>query len=285
MSPLALTDTITLKHTGAKIPQLGFGVWDSPRGKCTESCTNALKVGYRHIDTAQGYRNEAEVGEAVKKSDVPRDQLFITTKILQDVSADDLYRQASEGVQKCDPREGGYVDLFLIHTPKHGPENRKMIWQVLERLVDEGKARNIGVSNFGADHLDQMKEYAKHWPPAVNQIELHPWCQQKEIVDYCDKNGIVLEAYCPIVRNSKGDDPTLAPIAKKLGVSPNQVLLRYCLQKGWVPLPKSDDLGRMSKNADLYGFEIPDEDMKALDKLDQGDDGAICPENIAHTMK
>lgn len=281
MASLAITDTLPVKHTDKQIPQLGFGVWASPRDQCLQSCLNALQAGYRHIDTAQGYQNEAEVGEAVQKSGIPRDQIWITTKFVpKGKTFDEAYESAVQSVQKCDPRPDGYVDLFLIHMANPGKDGRKLLWQVLERLQDEGKAKTIGVSNWGPHHLDELKTYAKNWPPSVNQIELHPWTQQKEVVKYCQDNGIVVEAYCPIARNQRADDPTLSSIAKDLGVTPNQVLLRYSLQKGWVPLPKSDNPDRMKKNADLYGFHISAEQMAKLDALDQGEKGACCPENI-----
>jgi hypothetical protein len=171
-SRLALTDTLPLKHSGAKIPMLGFGVWASPTGKCTTSCLNALGAGYRHIDTAQVYGNETEVGQALSKCDLPRDQVFITTKIFREESEEAVYQSALESIKKCDPRPDGYVDLFLIHQPKSGPSGRKMLWQVLERLVAEGKAKTIGVSNFSPSHIEEMKSYAKIWPPSVNQIEV-----------------------------------------------------------------------------------------------------------------
>lgn len=281
MAPLSLTDTVAVKHTTKRMPQLGFGVWTSPRDVCVTSCQNALKAGYRHIDTAQGYKNEAEVGEAVQKSGISREDIWITTKfVTTGKTHGEMYESVVESVKKCDPREGGYVDLFLIHMAKPGKEGRRVLWEVLERLKEEGKAKTIGVSNWGPNHLEELKAYAKSWPPSVNQIELHPWTQQKEVVKYCQENDIVVEAYCPIARNQKADDPTLSGIAKDLGVTPNQVLLRYSLQKGWVPLPKSDNPDRMKMNADLYGFEITDEQMAKLDALDQGEEGACCPENI-----
>ena len=173
MAPLALTDTLPLKHTDRRIPQLGFGVWTSPRDTCVKSCLNALKAGYRHIDTAQGYKNEAEVGEAVQKSGIPRDEIWITTKFVsRGKTADELYKEATECVQKCDPRPNGYVDLFLIHMASPGPDGRKLLWQTLEKIHEEGKAKSIGVSNWGPNHLEEAKGYAKHWPPAVNQIEV-----------------------------------------------------------------------------------------------------------------
>lgn len=142
-------------------------------------------------------------------------------------------------------------------------------------MHEEGKARSIGVSNFGVGHIEEMKQYAKIWPPHVNQIELHPWCQQRTIVDYCQKHGIIVEAYCPLVRNQKASDPTLNKIAEKYQKTTAQILVRYCLQKNWVPLPKSDTPSRIVANADVYGFELEKSDMETLDGLDQGSRGAI----------
>lgn len=164
---------------------------------------------------------------------------------------------------------------MLIHNATSGAKGIKIIWQALERLVDEGKIRSIGVSNTGKGLIQGMRDYAKIWPPAVDQLELHPWCQQPEIVDYCHKNAIAVEAYCPLVRNQKSDDPEAVAIAEKHGKTVAQVLLRYSLQKGWIPLPKSDNPDRIKQNADLYDFEISDEDMKALDSKDEGKSGAL----------
>ena len=298
MGNLKITDALPLPDSAGKIPQLGFGVYKSPTDLATKSCLTALDVGYRHIDTAQMYGNEKEVGEALRQTDIPRGDIFVTTKIIQPAgSVEANYAKCLESVKKIDGGEGGYVDLFLIHSSKRGAENIRQIWLALERLYEEGKAKSIGVSNFGIKHFEAMKECSKVWPPHVNQIEvrfpflqegcpsqhlltdcilqLHPWCQQKEIVEYCEKHGIVIEAYCPIVRNQKADDPTLNAIAKKYGVTPNQVLIRYSLQRNWIPLPKSDSPERIKLNADVYGFELSQEDMDALNGLDQGAAGAI----------
>lgn len=173
MPKLALTDVLPMKGTNVKIPQLGFGVWASPRNVCVTSCVNALKAGYRHIDTAQVYGNEAEVGQAVKQSGLPREEIFITTKIARPgLDAEKSYEQCVESIKKLDDREAGYVDLFLIHNPNVGPAKRKELWQVLERLQSEGKVKTIGVSNYGPKHIEEMKSYAKVWPPMVNQIEV-----------------------------------------------------------------------------------------------------------------
>ncbi|MCJ1306883.1 hypothetical protein MMC25_000527 [Agyrium rufum] len=286
-SRLALTDLLPLPNSAVQIPRLGFGVYLSSTKQCIASCTHALNVGYRHIDTAQYYGNETEVGTAVRdwmkpgsgpgaEKGLSRKDIFITTKILaagKDFEAS--YKKCKESVDKIDPGEGGYVDLFLIHSPSSGSIKRKEMWTALERLHEEGKAKSIGVSNYGVGHIDEMKGYAKIWPPHVNQIELHPWCQQRTITQYCDAHKIIIEAYSPIVRGQKSHDPTLVKISKKHGHTPAQILIRYCLQKGWVPLPKSDTPSRIEENMTVYGFELDEEDMKTLNDLDQGDQGAI----------
>ncbi|KAL6916936.1 hypothetical protein ACHAPO_006723 [Fusarium lateritium] len=268
------TDTLPLANS-VEIPQLGFGVYLSPPEVCVKSCLTALEAGYRHIDTAQYYGNEAEVGKAVQQSNLERKDVFLTTKILQAAGSVDLsYAKCVESINKLDP-ESGYVDLFLIHSPNPGAAKRKEMWQALERLYEEGKAKSIGVSNFGIKHIDELKQFAKVWPPHVNQIELHPWLQQRDAVSYCEKNNIAVEAYAPLVRNQKANDKTLGSIASKHSVTPSKVLIRYCLQKNWIPLPKSDTPERIRDNADVFAFELDDKDMKSLDDLDQGDAGAI----------
>ncbi|EXJ93110.1 alcohol dehydrogenase [Capronia epimyces CBS 606.96] len=274
MPSLSLADTLPLPNSSVRIPRLGFGVYQSSPSVCVQSCLAALQVGYRHIDTAQFYRNEAQVGEAVKKSGLARSEVFVTTKILSPGgSIEKSYQKCIDSVEKID--SGGYVDLFLIHSPNAGGKARKEMWLALEKLYEEGKAKSIGVSNYGVGHIEEMKSYAKVWPPHVNQIELHPWCQQRTITSYCQKQGIIIEAYSPLVRNYKANDPALVSLAKKYNKSTAQILIRYCLQKDWVPLPKSDNPERIKQNADVYGFEISAEDVGTLDSLDQGDAGAI----------
>ncbi|KAJ5238925.1 aldo-keto reductase [Penicillium chermesinum] len=239
------------------------------------STLKALEVGYRHIDSAQFYANEAEVGEALRASGIPRDQVFVTTKILTPAgSIESTYDKVLASVEKIGG-PGGYVDLFLIHSPKSGPAGRKHLWQVLERLHEEGRAKSIGVSNFGVGHIEEMKSYAKVWPPHVNQLELHPWCQQRTITAYCKRHNIVVEAYSPIVRNYKANDETLVEVAKRYNKTTQQVLLRYSLQKGWIPLPKSDNPERIASNANIFDFNLSEYDVELLDSLDQGDAGAI----------
>ena len=174
-SALSLKSTLTLANS-LTIPRLGFGIYLSPRDVCEASCLHALKTGYRHIDSAQFYANEAEMGEAVRKSGIPRQEVYLTTKILSaGGSVEKSLAKCRESVKKIDKGEEGrqgYVDLFLIHSPSGGPEARKEMWLALEKLVEEGGAKSIGVSNFGVSHIEELKGYAKIWPPHVNQIEV-----------------------------------------------------------------------------------------------------------------
>ncbi|KAJ5397673.1 aldo-keto reductase [Penicillium cosmopolitanum] len=270
----SITDTLSLPNS-QRVPRLGFGVYRSPQDQCVQSCLKALDVGYRHIDTAQFYANEAEVGEALRSSGLPRDQVFVTTKILSPAgSTDATYKKLLDSVEKIGGPDG-YVDLFLIHSSSSGPSGRKQLWQALERLHQEGHAKSIGVSNFGVKHIEELRSFAKVWPPHVNQIELHPWCQQRTIEAYCKQNGIIVEAYSPIVRNYKANDPTLVEVAQRYNKSTQQVLIRYALQKDWVPLPKTDSPERIAANADVFDFVLSADDLDLLDSLDQGSAGAI----------
>ncbi|KAL7270383.1 hypothetical protein RUND412_006914 [Rhizina undulata] len=274
MPPMSLSDLVLLPHSGFKIPPLGFGVYKSPPEVCKASCLTALKSGYRHIDTAQYYENEAQVGEAVRESGLRREEVFVTTKIWgPQGNVEKTLESLRESVRKIGL---GYVDLFLIHTPSSGKEGRKEMWQALEKLKEEGGARSIGVSNFGVRHIEELKEFSKV-VPAVNQIELHPWCQQRTVVTYCRKEGIVLEAYAPLVRGQKSEEPALNDIARTHSVTPAQVLLRWSLQHEFIPLPKSDTPERIVENARVFHFELAPEQMMTLDVLDEGAAGAICP--------
>jgi diketogulonate reductase-like aldo/keto reductase len=171
MAKRSISDTLSLNNS-LKIPQLGFGVYRSPTDVCIQSCLTALECGYRHIDTAQYYGNEKEVGLAVKKSGLDRKEIYLTTKILSPGgSVDKSYAQCAESVKLLDA-DTGYVDLFLVHSPNGGAAARKEMWQALERLYKEGKAKSIGVSNFGIKHIEELKEYAEVWPPHANQIEV-----------------------------------------------------------------------------------------------------------------
>ncbi|ODQ50206.1 Aldo/keto reductase [Saitoella complicata NRRL Y-17804] len=264
------------------IPSLGFGVYDSPPHTTRASVSHALAAGYRHIDTAQYYENEAQVGLAIRESRIPRDEIFVTTKALDGSgSVDDILCRMRKSVADIDGEEG-YVDLFLVHSPSVGKEERKRIWLALERLHDLNLTRAIGVSNYGVKHLEELQTYASphHFPPAANQIELHPWCQQRPITTYCSSLKIPLLAYCPLVRAQRSTDPILTRIATAHNVSWAQVLVRWALQKGFVPLPKSDTKERIAGNAAVWGWALTEEEMGELDGLDEGAEGAIGPNPV-----
>jgi len=232
----------------------------------------AFKHGYRHVDSAQAYRNEDAVGKAVKESGLKREDIFVTTKC---VSKSHGYEKTLAGVDESLAKFGfSYVDLFLIHDPLSGPVKRLETYKALLESRDKGKIKSVGVSNFGVKHLEQIRE-AGFEAPAVNQVELHPWCQQKDIAKYCKDHDIVVQAYCPLVRGDKWEDPVLVELSKKHNTSAAQVLIRWSLQKGYVPLPKSTHEDRIAANADVYGFELSADDIASLDALDEGSDGAI----------
>jgi len=272
-SALTITSTIKL-NSGHSIPALGLGFALSQTA--IQAALYSFKIGYRHIDSARHYKNEAELGKAANESGLKRDELFLTTKIM---SSD--YSKGTAHTLKCvnDSLSEGrisYFDLYLLHDPTAGKKARLEGWKGLELAVTEGKVKSIGVSNFGVKHLEEIKEAGvKIWPPAVNQIELHPWCQQKEIVEYCKKEGIVVEAYCPLVRGKHMDHPTLVKVAESYKKTPAQVLVRWSVQSGFVSIPKSDKEHRIEENADIYDFELSEESMNELNALDQGDAGSI----------
>ncbi|EDU45395.1 ARA1 Aldo keto reductase related to diketogulonate reductase [Pyrenophora tritici-repentis] len=282
--PLSIDATFPLTGSQHQIPQIGFGVYLSPKDVCVKSCKKAFDAGYRHIDTAQYYANEEQVGQALAESGLPRKDVYITSKVLSPAEdVESTYKKVAESVEKLAGKDG-YADLFLVHSPNAGKEARKTMWLALVLAQDRGKVRDIGVSNYGIQHIEEISTIhveevstARKGAvlPVVNQIELHPWCQQREIVDYCKDHKIVVEAYCPLVRNEKANDETLVSIAKKHNKEPNQILIRWSLQKGFVPLPKSDTPSRIVTNADVYSFELDKDDMDKLDGLDQGVKGAI----------
>ncbi|KAG6116821.1 hypothetical protein E4U14_008362 [Claviceps sp. LM454 group G7] len=279
---LSIQDRSPLHNTDTSIPNLGFGIYQLYGQACQKAILAALDAGYRHIDSAQIYRNESDVGAALKQSGLKREDVFLTTKISQSAgSFDKTYKSAVESIGMISGGgKDGYVDLFLIHLPGTGRDSREELWKVLEKLHEEGRAKAIGVSNYRPQHVDEMKEYAKIWPPHVNQIELHPWCQQKEIVQYCRDNNIVVAAYSPLACGAHLSDSTLTAVADKYKKSAAQILVRYALQKGWVPLPKSGNEERIKQNADVFDFALSDEDMKTMDGLDRGKAGALFPANV-----
>ncbi|KAF7315531.1 hypothetical protein MIND_00068400 [Mycena indigotica] len=268
MAALTLSSTVRLS-TGYTMPLLGFGVYQNYDAR--PSCLDAFKAGYRHIDSAQMYRNEAAVGAAVRESGIPREDLFLTTKC---ASKSHGYESTVKGVDTSLAAFGfEYIDLFLIHDPLSGTERRLQTYKALLEAKAAGKIRTVGVSNYNVHHLEEINN-AGFEAPTVNQIELHPFCQQKPIVEYCQKNGIIIQAYCPIVRGQM-DHEAITKLATKFNRDPAHILLRWSLQKGFVPLPKSQTPSRIASNANLYDFELDESDMAALDALDRGKEGGI----------
>ncbi len=256
--------TLTL-HDDVPIPRLGLGVWQAPRGGVTRRAVgHALSVGYRHVDTARIYGNEADVGAAVRDSGLERDEIFVTTKLWND---DHGYDRALEAADESLARLGlDYVDLFLIHWPVQNLRGES--WRALEALHADGRARAIGVSNYMPRHLEELLGSCEV-RPSINQIELHPFGAQKDTVALCEAEGILLEAYSPLARAARMNDATLAAVAEAHGKSVAQVMIRWSLQRGWVCIPKSVTPARIEENYDVLDFELTDEDMARIDAVDE----------------
>ena len=259
-----LSSTLTL-NDGTTIPQLGLGVFRAGAGKATQDAVRwALDVGYRHIDTAHIYGNEADVGKALRASGVPREEVYVTTKLW---NADQGYDETQRAFDISLKALGtGYVDLYLMHWPV--PERRLHSWRAMERLVEQGSCRSIGVSNFVVRHLEELLAVAAV-VPAVNQIELHPFLQQRETVALCRAKGIAVEAYSPLTKGRRLDHPALVAIAREVGRSPAQILIRWSLQHGFVVLPKSAKNARVLENAAVFDFELAPAQMAQLDALEE----------------
>ncbi|KAG9031448.1 hypothetical protein FRB95_002748 [Tulasnella sp. JGI-2019a] len=274
ISKLTIHSTTTLS-SGKQIPLLGLGVWKNRSP--VPACSAAFDAGYRHVDCAILYKNEEEVGVAIRGSDLKREDIFITSKVISRWHGYDMTLKAID--DSLDRFKLDYLDLYLIHEPLSGKAKRLETWRALIKRRDDGKLKSIGVSNYGIKHLEEIKEAGLE-TPSVNQIELHPWCQQRPIVDYCQKNNIVIEAYSPLTRGQNLDDPTLQNVAKKYHKDGAQILIRYSLQKGWIPLPKSSQPQRVLSNAQVYDFELDTDDMGTLDSLDRGKDGAVTRNQV-----
>jgi len=252
-------------NDGYKIPTVGLGTWKSEPGDSTYNAVlNSISAGYRHIDTARAYDNESDVGRAVKDTEVPREDLFITTKLW---NKDQGYESALEACEKSLARLGcGYIDLYLIHWPLK--DKRHDSWRALIELQEKGICKSIGVSNFTIDNLKELE--SKYGVlPAVNQVEFHPYHYQKDLLEFCNSKNIIIEAYSPLVHAKRMDEPRLVTISDELGKTSAQVLIRWAMQRGMVVLPKSVNEYRIIENFSVFDFEMSDSVMKRLDELDE----------------
>ena len=246
---------------GNEIPLLGLGVWQVPNGpECENAVRWALELGYRHIDTAQAYGNEESVGRALRDSGVPREDVFITTKFFPGREDPDAEAQRSLERLGVD-----YVDLYIIHWPQGGPT---WAWPGMQRAQAGGAARSIGVSNFSVGELDALLAVAET-PPVVDQVQFSPFKYRRTLLEACEGRNVTLEAYSPLGTGRHLGNRRVKKIAKRAGRTPAQVLLRWCLQRDLVVIPKSTHRERIEENAQVFDFTLSDEDMAALDELDE----------------
>jgi 2,5-diketo-D-gluconate reductase A len=255
-------------HDGAEIPQLGFGVFQIPPEETQEKVEEALGVGYRHIDTAAAYRNEAGVGAAIAATGVRREDVFVTTKLWNSEQGFDSTLRAFE--QSVERLGTGNVDLYLIHWPLPSKDLFLDTWRAFERIQEEGGARSIGVSNFRVEDLERLEDEAER-RPTVNQIELHPRLQQAELRAWHADHEVATEAWSPLAQGELLEDGTIETVAAHHDRTPAQVILRWHLQLGNVVIPKSSSPERIRENFEVFDFELSEDDMAALERLDAGE--------------
>ncbi|KUK83445.1 aldo/keto reductase [Petrotoga sibirica] len=247
-----------------KIPWLGYGTYKAHGDELIEGVKHALSIGYRLIDTAEMYENEEEIGKAIRQSKIPRNKIFITSKVW---NTNQGFESTLNSFENSLKRLGtDYLDLYLIHWPVSGKYLET--WEALEKLYKEGRVRAIGVSNFLIHHLQDIINNCEI-TPMVNQVEFHPYLLQRDLLDFCQKNKIRLEAWSPLMRGRVLDIPQLIDIAKKYKKTPAQIVLRWDLQHGVVTIPKSVHKERIKENADIFDFELTEEEMNIIDNLDQ----------------
>jgi methylglyoxal/glyoxal reductase len=260
-------------NTGSEIPAIGFGTWQIDDGEpAKQAVLMAIEAGYRLIDTAKLYGNEASVGEAVRQSSLPRKELFVTTKLW---TSDFGYKNTLEAFQESKQRLGlEYIDLYLIHWP--GTELRDDTWRGMVKIYEKGEAKAVGVSNYDTDHLEHLLA-TSGLSPAVNQIEFHPFIYDKQapILEFCKAHDIAVESYSPLARGRQMDNPVITALAKKHGRTNAQVMLRWSVQHSTIPIPKSSHPQRIKENLDIFDFKLSDKEMQALNGL--GDSKSSLP--------
>jgi diketogulonate reductase-like aldo/keto reductase len=255
-------------NTGINMPAIGFGTWQiDNQSEAKDAVKTALDIGYRLIDTAKVYGNEEGVGKGIKESGLDRSEIFVTTKLW---NGDQGYASALKAFDESLKRLGlEYLDLYLIHWP--ATDKRAESWKALQKIYDGGLAKNIGVSNYTVRHLEELLESSKV-VPSVNQIEFHPFIydEQKEVLDFCKQKGIIVEAYSPLARAKDLSNTTLHAVAVRHGKTIAQVMLRWAIQHGTVPIPKSTNSGRIKENFNVFDFELAEEEMSTINRLSSG---------------
>ena len=264
-------------NNGSTIPQLGFGVFQIKPEDTAAAVRTALEIGYRHIDTAEMYGNEKEVGEGIRDAGIPRDQVYVTSKLNNGFHRPDDARRAFDATLTA--LASDYVDLFLIHWPLPTRYDGDFVstWNVLEEFAGDGRARSIGVSNFTGAHLDKLAA-GSATVPAVNQIEVHPYLVNDTVRAYGQEHGIATEAWSPIAQGQVLDDPVITKIAAAHGKSPAQAVLRWHIQRGDIVFPKSVSPGRIKENFELFDFSLDGDEMAAISGLDRGATGRTGPD-------
>ena len=258
-------DTKVKLNNGIEMPVFGLGVYKADSGgEAEKAVKTALKYGYRLIDTAAAYGNEEDVGKGIKDGGVPREEIFVTTKLWND---DQGYEETKNAFDKSLNKLGlEYVDLYLIHWPVSG--KRLDSYKAMEKILDSGKTKSIGVSNFTIRHLEELIKETKV-VPTVNQVEFHSFLYQKELLEYCKNNNIRLEAYSPIARAKKFDNPVIKELSRKYSKTPAQIMIRWILQHEVIAIPKSTHEKRIKENADVFNFALEDEDIEKIDGINE----------------
>ncbi|CZR65545.1 probable 2,5-diketo-D-gluconic acid reductase A [Phialocephala subalpina] len=272
-SNFGLKSTIKLNN-GVLMPRIHLGVYMTSGRETSNAVTYALQAGYRAVDSAEWYANEHETGSAILKylkspdnsTGLKREDIWFTTKLKMNTSYDATRKSIKKSIEKSGL---GYIDLYLLHSPYGGKQRRLECWKAVEDAIGDGEIRAGGVSNYGVKHLQELLDSKPRIPPAVNQIEVHPFNTRTDITSFCDHHNIVVEAYAPLARALRFKNAKVVQLSNKYKCTPAQLFVRWSLQKGYVPLPKSVDKERIKANADIGGFEISEEDVKVLDGCDE----------------